>query len=199
MPLFLCLRLRHAACVAPSAHLIYYFCSKEQKSWTLLPRSGYRKGPDDEPRDKGRWLNFRELYQTTAVDRIDLIRSGVSAADFKTFVSGLDVQQEKVFTMLDIATATVNRKASRNESLSREDSEKVVGMAKLIGQVEDDARRIRRSGPHEGLRRRPLAHPLDGRTHPRARRRISRRLHGHDRGPGDDLRLLATMQTGAYA
>lgn len=38
--------------------------------------------------------------------------------------------------MLDIATATVNRKASRNEALSREDSEKVVGMAKLIGQVE---------------------------------------------------------------
>jgi uncharacterized protein (DUF2384 family) len=38
--------------------------------------------------------------------------------------------------MLDIAIATVNRKASRNEALSREDSEKVVGMAKLIGQVE---------------------------------------------------------------
>jgi uncharacterized protein (DUF2384 family) len=85
---------------------------------------------------QSRWLNFRELYQTTPTDRIDLIRSGVNAADFKAFVGRLDIQQEKVFFMLDIATATVNRKASRNEALSREDSEKVLGMAKLIGQVE---------------------------------------------------------------
>jgi uncharacterized protein (DUF2384 family) len=82
------------------------------------------------------WLNFRELYQTTPVKRIDLIRNGVKAADFKRFASQLDISQEKVFLMLDIATATVNRRASRDESLSREDSEKVVGMAKLIGQVE---------------------------------------------------------------
>jgi putative toxin-antitoxin system antitoxin component (TIGR02293 family) len=85
---------------------------------------------------QSRWLNFRELYQTTPTDRIDLIRSGVNAADFKAFVGRLDIQQEKIFYMLDIATATVNRKASRNEALSREDSEKVLGMAKLIGQVE---------------------------------------------------------------
>jgi len=82
------------------------------------------------------WLDFTRLYQSTPVERIGLIRKGVSAADFKIFVSRLDIQQEKIFAMLDIAIATVNRKASRNEALSREDSEKVVGMAKLIGQVE---------------------------------------------------------------
>ena len=91
-----------------------------------------------EPEQDGqvRWLDFVKLYQTTPVERIDVIRKGVKAADFKIFVSSLDIQQEKIFTMLDIATATVNRKASRNEALSREDSEKVIGMAKLIGQVE---------------------------------------------------------------
>lgn len=90
--------------------------------------------PEDE--DRLGWLDFLDLYQSTPVHRIGLIRNGVDAAEFKVFVAGLDIQQEKVFTMLDIATATVNRKASRNETLSREDSEKVVGMAKLIGQVE---------------------------------------------------------------
>ena len=155
--------------------------------------------PDDEPRDKGRWLNFRELYQTTAVDRIDLIRSGVNAADFKTFVSGLDVQQEKVFTMLDIATATVNRKASRNESLSREDSEKVVGMAKLIGQVET---MLEESGDPDLMKgfdaARWLTHwmeepiPALGGATP---------ADYMDTIEGQEMisRLLATMQTGAYA
>ena len=153
---------------------------------------------EEAPRDQGRWLNFRELYQTTAVDRIDLIRNGVKAADFKTFVSGLDVQQEKVFTMLDIATATVNRKASRNEALSREDSEKVVGMAKLIGQVET---MLEESGDPDLMKdfdaARWLTHwmeepiPALGGAAP---------ADYMDTIEGQEMisRLIATMQTGAY-
>jgi putative toxin-antitoxin system antitoxin component (TIGR02293 family) len=153
--------------------------------------------PDDS--DKLQWLDFLELYQSTPVHRIDLIRNGVSAADFKTFVGSLDIQQEKVFTMLDIATATVNRKASRNESLSREDSEKVVGMAKLIGQVEA---MLEESGDPELMRgfdaARWLTHwmeepiPALGGASPAAYM---------DTIEGQEMisRLLATMQTGAYA
>jgi putative toxin-antitoxin system antitoxin component (TIGR02293 family) len=85
--------------------------------------------------ERGQWLDFREVYRTTPAVRVDLIRNGVNAADFKKFASGLDVQQEKLFRMLDIAVATVNRRASRGEALSRDDSAKIVGMAKLIGQV----------------------------------------------------------------
>jgi putative toxin-antitoxin system antitoxin component (TIGR02293 family) len=154
-----------------------------------------------EPDDSGKlqWLDFLELYQSTPVHRIDLIRNGVSAADFKTFVGSLDIQQEKVFTMLDIATATVNRKASRNESLSREDSEKVVGMAKLIGQVEA---MLEESGDPELMRgfdaARWLTHwmeepiPALGGASPAAYM---------DTIEGQEMisRLLATMQTGAYA
>jgi putative toxin-antitoxin system antitoxin component (TIGR02293 family) len=155
--------------------------------------------PESDDGDKSRWLNFRELYQTTPVDRIDLIRSGVNAAEFKHFVSGLDIQQEKVFTMLDIATATVNRKASRNESLSREDSEKIVGMAKLIGQVEA---MLEESGDPELMQdfdaARWLTHwmeepiPALGGASP---------ADYMDTIEGQEMisRLLATMQTGAYA
>lgn len=155
--------------------------------------------PESDDGDKSRWLNFRALYHTTPVDRIDLIRSGVNAADFKSFVSRLDIQQEKVFTMLDIATATVNRKASRNESLSREDSEKIVGMAKLIGQVEA---MLEESGDPELTQdfdaARWLAHwmeepvPALGGATP---------ADYMDTIEGQEMisRLLATMQTGAYA
>ncbi len=155
--------------------------------------------PESDDDGKSGWLNFRQLYHATPVDRIDLIRSGVSAADFKTFVSRLDIQQEKVFTMLDIATATVNRKASRNESLSREDSEKVVGMAKLIGQVEA---MLEESGDpdlmHDFDAARWLTHwmeepvPALGGATP---------ADYMDTIEGQEMisRLIATMQTGAYA
>jgi putative toxin-antitoxin system antitoxin component (TIGR02293 family) len=164
---------------------------------TTLTAQRAEAEPDDS--DKLQWLDFLELYQSTPVHRIDLIRNGVSAADFKTFVGSLDIQQEKVFTMLDIATATVNRKASRNESLSREDSEKVVGMAKLIGQVEA---MLEESGDPELMRgfdaARWLTHwmeepiPALGGASPAAYM---------DTIEGQEMisRLLATMQTGAYA
>jgi len=155
------------------------------------------KRPPDA--DEIHWLNFRELYQAPPIYRIDLIRNGVKAADFKRFVSQLDMPQERVLMMLDIATATVNRRASRNEPLSREDSEKVLGMAKLIGQVET---MLEESGDPEATKEfdaaRWLTHwmeepvPALGGASPSAYM---------DTIEGQEMmsKLLATMQTGAYA
>lgn len=41
-----------------------------------------------------------------------------------------------MFDALSLKTATVNRKAARDEVLSVEESERVVGLAKLVGQLE---------------------------------------------------------------
>jgi uncharacterized protein (DUF2384 family) len=148
---------------------------------------------------QSRWLNFRELYQTTPTDRIDLIRSGINAADFKAFVGRLDIQQEKIFYMLDIATATVNRKASRNEALSREDSEKVLGMAKLIGQVET---MLEQSGDPDQMKNfdaaRWLTRWMEESVPALAGASPSQYM---DTIEGQEMisKLLAQMQTGAYA
>jgi len=145
------------------------------------------------------WLNFREVFQATPVTRIDLIRAGVNAADFKNFVSSLDIQQEKIFLMLDIATATVNRKASRNEALSREDSEKVVGMAKLIGQVET---MLDESGDPEAMPGFDAARWLTGwmgQPVPALGGASPSQYMDTIEGQVMIARLLATMQTGAYA
>ena len=146
-----------------------------------------------------RWLDFIKLHQATPVERIGLIRKGVNAADFKVFVSRLDIQQEKIFTMLDIATATVNRKASRNEALSREDSEKVLGMAKLIGQVET---MLEASGDPERMQgfdaARWLTHWMEEPVPALGGASPSDYM---DTIEGQEMiaRLLALMQTGAYA
>jgi uncharacterized protein (DUF2384 family) len=44
--------------------------------------------------------------------------------------------QDNMFKILKLSIATVNRKANLGEELSPEDSERVVGMANLIGQVQ---------------------------------------------------------------
>jgi putative toxin-antitoxin system antitoxin component (TIGR02293 family) len=184
-----------AACARCSFDLL--FVLKGAKIMTTMTAGTFHAS--DEDGEKSRWLNFRELYQTTPVDRIDLIRNGVNAADFKTFVNGLDIQQEKVFTMLDIATATVNRKASRNESLSREDSEKVVGMAKLIGQVEA---MLEESGDPDLMQgfdaARWLTHWMEEPIPALGGASPSEYM---DTIEGQEMisRLIATMQTGAYA
>lgn len=145
------------------------------------------------------WLNFREVFQSTPVKRIDLIRKGVNAADFKLFVSRLDIQQEKIFVMLDIATATVNRKASRNEALSQEDSEKVVGMAKLIGQVETI---LEESGDPAAMQgfdaAKWLAHWMEEPV-PALGGAAPAEYMDTIEGQAMISRVLAAMQTGAYA
>ena len=82
-----------------------------------------------------RWQNFREVFLSTPMARIELIRNRVAAADFKRFATEL-ASQERVCHMLAIATASVNRKASRDETLTLDESARIIGLAKIIGQVE---------------------------------------------------------------
>lgn len=81
-------------------------------------------------------VDFGEMYRSTPMLRVNLIRHGVSAAELKAMVRMMDTSQDKVYKLLKLSPATVNRKASRDEALSREDSERVVGMSHLIGQVQ---------------------------------------------------------------
>ncbi|QDQ29013.1 DUF2384 domain-containing protein [Chitinimonas arctica] len=80
--------------------------------------------------------DFGEMYRSTPTRRVELIRQGVRAVELKDMVRLMDTSQDRVYKVLRLSPATVNRKASRDEALSSEDSERVVGMSKLIGQVQ---------------------------------------------------------------
>jgi len=79
---------------------------------------------------------FKDLFNASPVDRVSVIKAGVSARNLKLFVRELDVDQKVMFGALNLKTATVNRKAAKSQLLSIEDSERVVGLAKLVGQLE---------------------------------------------------------------
>ncbi len=79
---------------------------------------------------------FMDIYKASPFDRIEVIKAGVSARTVKYFINQLHLDQQVMFQALNLKTATVNRKAIRDEVLSPEDSERVVGLAKLVGQLE---------------------------------------------------------------
>lgn len=75
-------------------------------------------------------------FQSGARERIDEIREGVPARRIGELSGAMNVPKERLVDSLGLSRATVNRKAQRGEALSREESERVVGMQALIGQVQ---------------------------------------------------------------
>lgn len=79
---------------------------------------------------------YIELYRANPIDRVGVIKSGVSARLAKKFATEFDLDQKVMFDALNLKTATVNKKAANNQDLSVDDGERVIGLAKLVGQVE---------------------------------------------------------------
>jgi len=79
---------------------------------------------------------YVEIYRATPADRIRIIKAGVSASRAKRLIADLHFDQKVLLAALNLSTATVNRKAAREEPLTRDESERVIGVAKLVGQLE---------------------------------------------------------------
>lgn len=140
--------------------------------------------------------DFEEVFHAPAWQKIGLIRQGVRARDVKDLQERLGIPQGVFLESLRLSAATLNRKASRQENLSPEDSERVLGVSKLIGQVNE---MVRQSGEITGFDaarwlanwlQQPVpaldgAHPLD----------FLDTLEGQGMVSG----LLARMQSGAYS
>jgi len=91
---------------------------------------------------------YIEVYRSSPQARIKMIRSGVKAGDAKQMISDLHFDQQALLGALNLKTATVNRKAARNEALSIEESERVLGIASLVGQLQAI---VEESGNPEGF------------------------------------------------
>jgi putative toxin-antitoxin system antitoxin component (TIGR02293 family) len=87
-------------------------------------------------RDKAGALSCITVYRASPLERIDLIRRGIPASEAKRMFAELPIGQGAGFKALNLSTATVNKKARQGDMLSPEESERVVGFAKLVGQLE---------------------------------------------------------------
>jgi len=87
-------------------------------------------------RDKAPTLSYIAVYRASPLERIDMIRRGIPASEAKRIFADLSIGQGAGFKALNLSTATVNKKAKQGETLSPEESERIVGFAKLVGQLE---------------------------------------------------------------
>lgn len=79
---------------------------------------------------------FLALYKMDFADKIHTIRSGVAAQRVGQLSSIMGIPKEALIDSLGLSRATINRKVQRDQPLSPEESERVMGLEALIGQVE---------------------------------------------------------------
>ena len=141
-------------------------------------------------------LSYLDVYRASPLDRIRMIRQGIPAAMAKRLFADLPIGQGFGLKALNLSTATVNKKVKQGDTLSPEESERVVGFARLVGQVEA---MLQDSGAPEGFDARAwlarwLTEPLPafGGTPPAE-------LMDTMEGQGLVSAALARVQSGAYA
>lgn len=81
-------------------------------------------------------LDFRKAYHSSSADRIRVIKAGVSAKKVYEFATALRISQDVMIKRLGLSKSTVSRKAQENDRLTTDQSERLLGMSKLIGLVQ---------------------------------------------------------------
>jgi putative toxin-antitoxin system antitoxin component (TIGR02293 family) len=95
-----------------------------------------KSAADALQKSKSGKLSYLGLYRASPLELISLIKSGVPASEVKNLFIDLHIAQGLGFKALNLSTATVNKKAKKGDVLSSEESERVIGFAKLVGQLE---------------------------------------------------------------
>lgn len=85
---------------------------------------------------RGRSPNYVAFYDASSVDRIGMVKAGLPARLLTQLADDLQIPRERLFGWLGISRATANRKVKVDELLSQDESERVLGFARLIGLVE---------------------------------------------------------------
>src|SRR5579863_8782458 len=92
------------------------------------------------------------LHELAPIARIALVRDGVPAQAVSVIAEDMSVARDKLYAMLGLARATIERKLRDGLRLGPDESERVIGIARLIGQV----RQIVTESGDPGLQRGPL-------------------------------------------
>jgi putative toxin-antitoxin system antitoxin component (TIGR02293 family) len=93
-------------------------------------------------------LSYLAAYRASPLERISMIKHGIRATEAKRIIAELAIGQGAALKALKLSPATVNKKAKKDQTLSPGESERVIGFARLVGQLEAA---IQESGNPEGF------------------------------------------------
>lgn len=136
------------------------------------------------------------LFALGQVERIRVVREGVPATVLTTLADDMKVTREQVYVWAGIPRATANRKIRQSATLSQDESERALAIARLIGQVEQI---VAESGTPEGFN--PATWTAAWLAQPAAALGGTNPGEFMDTADGRALvsGLIAQMQSGAYA
>jgi putative toxin-antitoxin system antitoxin component (TIGR02293 family) len=141
-------------------------------------------------------LDFPQAYRAEPLQRIAAIKEGVQAGHLGQLSEAMDRSQEWLLRLLDLPRATVTRKMRAGQALTSDQSERVLGLSRLVGQV---AHMVQESGDPSAFDPATWtaywleqANPALGNHYPAE---FMDTLAGQEMVAG----LLRQMQSGAYA
>lgn len=141
-------------------------------------------------------LSFATIYRVEPIDRIKLIRDGIPARYINVISDSMGITKETLFKFLNLPKSTIDKKSVANQMLPIEQGERLLGMAKLVGQVESI---VSESGNPDGFNAAKwVANWLEKPSPALGGEKPSAYL---DTVSGQEMisDLLAKIQTGAYA
>ncbi len=80
---------------------------------------------------------YRKVPKAPVGVRVAAIRLGLSATIVKNIAGHMLIRQDLLYSTLGLARATMVRKLRNKERMKPDESERVLGLAALIGQVEE--------------------------------------------------------------
>src|SRR5690242_3910560 len=81
-------------------------------------------------------VSYPVILMLDPADRISMVKEGLPARLLVTLASDMQVPRERLYDWIGIARTTANRKVKGNQALSQDESEKALGITRLIGLVE---------------------------------------------------------------
>lgn len=139
---------------------------------------------------------YAKLFEETPVDRIRRVKAGLPAQRLAELRAVMDIPSEKLFGWIGIPGATARRKLRDNTALSLDESERTLGMARLVGLV---VKIVAESGTSESFD----AGKWTARWLDRPNAALGGRYPGQFMDTADGRRiveaLVARMQSGAYS
>ena len=141
-------------------------------------------------------LDAMKLYHLNVMDRVDMVREGVPADYVEGLATSMAIPKEKLYRTIGVARPTVDRKIRQRKRLSQDESERVMGIARLIGLAQSLVHAS--GGPQDFDAARWLASWLYGPHNALGGKRPAELM---DTSEGRSLiaALLAQQQSGAYA
>lgn len=80
--------------------------------------------------------SFQRFYRQSPQERVEAIKRGLPAAEAKRIFISFNIGQGAMLKALDLSPATLNKRAKHGQVLPPAETERILGVTKLVGQLE---------------------------------------------------------------